>query len=182
MKRDFVREYLSYLQVEKGLAKNSLESYARDLEKLRGWSEKNRLELVDLSKNDLREWLIDLAGANLAENSKRRLISALRGFYKFLVFDGQIKKSPAETLEAPQKGFYLPKFLNQTEIENLLAAPDVSQEAGLRNRAILETIYAAGLRVSEVCDLRAGDVELDAGILTCTGKGSKTRKVPLGKS
>lgn len=182
MKRDFVREYLSYLQVEKGLAKNSLESYARDLEKLRGWSEKNNLELINLTKNDLREWLIDLAGANLSENSKRRLISALRGFFKFLVFDGHIKKSPAETLEAPQKSFYLPKFLNQTEIEQLLLTPDVSQETGLRDRAILETMYAAGLRVSEVCDLRVNDVELDAGILTCTGKGSKTRKVPLGRS
>lgn len=182
MKRDYIREYLSYLQVEKGLAKNSLESYARDLEKLRGWSEKNNLELIDLTKNDLREWLIDLAGANLAETSKRRLISALRGFYKFLVFDGHLKKSPAETLEAPQKGFYLPKFLNQTEIEQLLLTPDVSQETGLRDRAILETMYAAGLRVSELCDLRVNDVELDAGILTCTGKGSKTRKVPLGRS
>lgn len=181
-KRDYLREYLSYLQVEKGLAKNSLESYARDLKKLRDWSERNNLELIALTKSDLREWLIDLAGANLSENSKRRLISALRGFYKFLVFDGHLKKSPAETLEAPQKSFYLPKFLNQTEIEQLLLVPDVAQETGLRDRAILETMYAAGLRVSEVCDLRVEDVELDAGILTCTGKGSKTRKVPLGKS
>jgi integrase/recombinase XerD len=182
MKRDFVREYLLYLQVEKGLAKNSVESYERDLAKLGAWSEKNNLELINLTKTDLREWLIDLAGENLSENSKRRLISALRGFYKFLVSDGHLKKSPAETLEAPQKSFYLPKFLNQTEIENLLSVPDVSTETGLRDRAILETMYAAGLRVSEVCTLRIGDVELDAGILTCTGKGSKTRKVPVGKS
>lgn len=181
-KRDFVREYLSYLRVEKGLAKNSVESYERDLAKLRDWAERNNFDLLRLTRQDLREWLIDLAGANLSENSKRRIISALRGFYKFLLFDGHIKKNPAENVEAPQKGFYLPKFLNQSEIENLLAAPDVSQEIGLRNRAILELMYSSGLRVSEAVDLQLSDVDLDAGILTCKGKGGKTRRVPIGKS
>lgn len=181
-KRDFVREYLLYLQVEKGLAKNSLESYARDLQKLKNWTEKNDFDLLALTRKDLREWLIDLAGENLSENSKRRIVSALRGFYKFLMFDGHLKKNPAEDLDAPQKGFYLPKFLNQTDIENLLQVPDVSGEIGLRDRAILELMYACGLRVSEAVDLRISDVELDAGILTCTGKGSKTRKIPIGKS
>jgi len=181
-KRDFVREYLLYLQVEKGLAKNSLESYGRDLQKLKNWAEKNNFDLLQLTRKDLREWLIDLAGENLSENSKRRIVSALRGFYKFLMFDGHIKKNPAEDLDAPQKGFYLPKFLNQTDVENLLQVPDVSTETGLRDRAILELMYACGLRVSEAVDLRISDVELDAGILTCKGKGSKTRKIPIGTS
>ena len=181
-KRDFVREYLSYLQVEKGLAKNSLCSYERDLRKLKTWAEKNKFDLLALTRKDLREWLIDLAGENLSENSKRRAVSALRGFYKFLMFDGHIKKNPAEDLDAPQKGFYLPKFLNQADIENLLQVPDVSNETGLRDRAILELMYACGLRVSEAVDLRISDVELDAGILTCKGKGSKTRKIPIGTS
>jgi len=181
-KRDFVREYLLYLQVEKGLAKNSLESYQRDLQKLKNWAEKNDFDLLALTRKDLREWLIDLAGENLSENSKRRMVSALRGFYKFLMFDGHIKKNPAEDLDAPQKGFYLPKFLNQTDVENLLQVPDISTEIGLRDRAILELMYACGLRVSEAVDLRISDVELDAGILTCKGKGSKTRKIPIGKS
>jgi integrase/recombinase XerD len=182
MNRDFVREYLLYLQVEKGLAKNSLESYSRDLARLKTWAEKNDFDLLKLTRKDLREWLIDLAGENLSENSKRRMVSALRGFYKFLMFDGHITKNPAEDLDAPQKGFYLPKFLNREEIENLLLVPDVSQEIGLRDRAILELMYACGLRVSEVVDLRVSDVELDLGILTCKGKGSKTRKIPVGKS
>jgi integrase/recombinase XerD len=181
-KRDYVREYLAYLQVEKGLAKNSVESYERDLSKLRGWAEKNGFDLLKLTRNDLREWLIDLAAANLSENSKRRTVSALRGFYKFLQFDLHIAKNPAEDLVAPQKGFYLPKFLNRTEIENLLLVPDVSQETGLRDRAILELMYACGLRVSEAADLKFGDVDIDSGILTCKGKGGKTRKVPIGKS
>ena len=182
MKRDFIREYLSFLQVEKGLAKNSVESYERDLAKLRVWAEKNNFEIVNLTRQDLREWMIDLAGAKLSENSKRRLISALRGFYKFLQFDGHIKKNPAEDLIAPQKGSYLPNFLNQTDIESLLAVPDASTEIGLRDRAILELMYACGLRVSEAVDLKMSDVDVDAGILTCKGKGSKTRRVPVGKS
>ena len=182
MKRDYIREFLSYLQVEKGLAKNSLAAYKNDLEKLKIWTDKNNFDLLTLTRQDLREWLTDLAGAELSENSKRRIISALRGFYKFLMFDGHIKKNPAENLAAPQKGLYLPKFLNRAEIENLLLAPDVSGEIGLRDRAILELMYACGLRVSEAVDLRISDVELDAGILTCTGKGSKTRKVPVGTS
>ncbi len=181
-KRDYVREYLLYLQVEKGLAKNSLESYERDLTRLKNWTEKNDLDLLALTRRDMREWLIDLAAEKLSDNSKRRMVSALRGFYKFLMFDGHIKKNPAEDLDAPQKGFYLPKFLNQTEIEQLLRVPDTSGELGLRDRAILELMYACGLRVSEAVELKIGDVDLDAGILTCRGKGGKTRKVPIGSS
>ena len=182
MKRDLIHEYLLYLQVEKGLAKNSVESYERDLAKLRVWADKNNFDIVNLTRKDLREWLIDLAGAKFSENSKRRLISALRGFYKFLQFDGHIKKNPAEDLIAPQKGVYLPKFLNENDIEILFAVPDVSGEIGLRDRAILELMYACGLRVSEAVDLKIGDMDVDAGILTCTGKGSKMRRVPIGKS
>ena len=181
-KRDLVREYLMYLRVEKGLAKNSIDGYESDLTKLKNWAEKNDFDLLALTRQDLREWLIDLAGEKLSENSKRRAVSALRGFYKFLQFDGHIKKNPAEDLVAPQKGFYLPKFLNQTDIENLLNVPDVSMEIGLRDRAILELMYACGLRVSEAVDLKMSDIEGDAGILTCKGKGSKTRRVPIGKS
>ncbi len=181
-KRDLIHEYVLYLQVEKGLAKNSVESYERDLAKLRVWAEKNNFDVVNLTRKDLREWLIDLAGEKLSENSKRRLISALRGFYKFLQFDGHIKKNPAEDLIAPQKGVYLPNFLNENDIEILFAVPDTSGEIGLRDRAILELMYACGLRVSEAVDLKIGDVDVDTGILTCTGKGGKTRRVPIGKS
>jgi integrase/recombinase XerD len=181
-KRDLIREYLSYLRVEKGLAKNSLEAYERDLAKLRAWTEKNALDPMTLTRQDLREWLIDLGRTKLSENSKRRLISAMRGFYKFLMIDGHIKNNPAEHLDSPQKGFYLPRFLNQTETEQLLSVPDVSTETGLRDRAILELMYACGLRVSEAVNLKLGDVDLDSGILTTTGKGSKTRRVPVGTS
>ena len=182
MTRDLIREYLSYCRVEKGLAANSIASYESDLDKLRVWASKNGLDLLTLTRRDLREWLIDLGAEKLSENSKRRLISAVRGFYKFLMFDGHVTKNPAEDLVAPQKGVYLPRFLNRAEIEMLLAAPDTSTENGLRDRAILELMYASGLRVSEVVTLKIHDIDIDAGILTCTGKGSKTRRVPVGSS
>lgn len=182
MSRDLIREYLSYLSVEKGLAKNSLEAYEHDLEKLSAWAKKNSFDLLALTRQDLREWLMDLSRTELSENSKRRLLSALRGFYKFLMIEGHIEKSPADDLVAPRKGLYLPKFLNKADINTLLAVPDVSTETGLRDKAILEVMYASGLRVSEVVTLRINDIDIDAGILTCTGKGSKTRRVPVGSS
>ena len=182
IKRDLIREYLSYCRVEKGLAANSIASYDTDLARLRIWTDKNDLDLLNLSRQDLREWLIDLGSEQLSENSRRRLISAVRGFYKFLMFDGHVTKNPAEDMVAPQKGVYLPRFLNRAEIEMLLAEPDTSTENGLRDRAIVELMYASGLRVSEVVNLKIHEVDIDAGILTCTGKGSKTRRVPVGSS
>jgi integrase/recombinase XerD len=182
MNRDLVTEYLAYLRVEKGLAANTIEAYGADLAKLSEWAAKNGIDLLKLDRTDLREWLIDLSRSDLSESSKRRLISSIRGFYKFLMIDGHITVSPAEDIATPQKGFYLPKFLNQAEVEMLLAQPDVSTETGLRDRAILELMYSSGLRVSEAVGLQVRDVDLDLGILTCTGKGSKTRRVPIGKS
>ncbi len=171
-----------YCRVEKGLAANTIESYATDLQRLVDWVFRNGLDLQKLSSRDLREWLIDLGGEKLSENSKRRLVSSVRGFYKFLMFEGHIDKNPAEDLVSPQKGQYLPRFLNKAEIEQLLMAPDTSTEYGLRDRAILELMYASGLRVSEAASLRIGDVDLEGGIVTTTGKGSKTRRVPVGAS
>ena len=182
MSRDLLREYLSYCRVEKGLAANSIESYGNDLDRLKAWAAKNERELTQLTRQDLREWLIDLATEHLSENSKRRMISAVRGFYKFLMIDGHITKNPAEDLIAPQKGLYLPRFLNETEIEVLLDTPDTTTETGLRDRAILELMYSSGLRVSEAVNLNIKDVDLDAGILTTIGKGNKMRRVPVGSS
>lgn len=180
--RNLIREYLSYCRVEKGLAANSIDSYSTDLGKLSEWVGKNHLDLLTLSRTDLREWLMDLSARKLSENSKRRIISAVRGFYKFLMFDGHVTKNPAEDLVSPQKGVYLPRFLNKSEIDLLLGVPDTSTEIGLRDRALLELMYASGLRVSEAANVRINDIDLDGGILTTTGKGSKTRRVPVGAS
>ena len=180
--RDFVREFVHYLRVEKGLARNSWESYERDLHRLEIWSEKKGLNIIDLSRTELREWQVSLAREGLSPTSIGRMIVAARGFYKFLLLDGHLKKNPAEDLIAPQKGFYLPRFLTESEIDSLFAVPDLEIEIGLRDRAILEVLYACGLRVSESINLKNSDIDLDAGILNAHGKGSKERRVPLGRS
>lgn len=181
-KRDLVREFLSYIQVEKGLSANTLESYARDIGKLQGWAEKQARRIEDLERKDLREWIARMSRDGLAPSSVSRAVSAARGFFRFLMLDGHIKRHPAEDLHTPQRLSYLPRFLTEDEIETLLAAPDVSTDEGIRDRALLELTYASGLRVSELVGLQTGDVDIHAGLVTCHGKGNKQRRIPVGKS
>ncbi|HEV8426748.1 MAG TPA: site-specific tyrosine recombinase XerD [Pyrinomonadaceae bacterium] len=182
MDRDFVKEFLTYLQVEKGLARLSLESYRRDLNRLQTWANKNGKQISQLTRPDLRKWIASLSREGLAPTSIARAVSATRGFFKFLMLDGHIKSHPAEDLDTPQRFSYLPKFLTEDEINRLLAMPDVSTEEGVRDRAILEIMYATGLRVSELVGLKQTDIDLLAGLVVCHGKGNKERRVPLGKS
>jgi len=180
--RDFVKEFLTYLQVEKGLARHSLESYKRDLNRLQNWANKSSKQVSELTRADLRKWIASLSREGLAPTSIARAVSATRGFYKFLMLDGHIKNHPAEDLDTPQRFAYLPKFLTEDEINRLLAAPDITTEEGIRDRAVLEIMYATGLRVSELVNLKTADVDLLAGLVVCYGKGNKQRRVPLGKS
>jgi integrase/recombinase XerD len=182
MKRDLVREFLSYMQVEKGLARNSLESYGRDLARLKAWAEAQGQDIGDLERADLRRWIADLSREGLSPASVSRAVSAARGLFRFLMLDGHIQKHPAEDLNTPQGGTHLPRFLTEEEMERLLSAPDISTDEGLRDRAMLELMYAAGLRVSELVGLKRADLLLDAGLVVCHGKGSKERRVPIGKS
>jgi len=180
--RDFVKEFLTYLQVEKGLARHSLESYRRDLYRLQSWAERCGKQISELERADLRKWIASLSREGLAPASVARAVSATRGFFKFLMLDGHIKSHPAEDLDTPQRFSYLPKFLTEDEINRLLSAPDVSTEEGIRDRAVLEIMYATGLRVSELIGLKQNDIDLLAGLVVCHGKGNKERRVPLGKS
>ena len=180
--RDLVREFLSYMQVEKGLARNSLESYGRDLGRLKEWADARGKEVESLTRADLRAWIADLSREGLSPASVSRAVSAARGLFRFLMLDGHIKKHPAEDLSTPQLNAYLPRFLSEEEMERLLSAPDTSTDEGVRDRAMLEVMYAAGLRVSELVGLKRTDVNLDAGLVACHGKGSKERRVPIGKS
>ena len=182
MSRDFTKEFLTYIQVEKGLARHTLESYERDLDRLQTWANTNRKQISELTRSDLRKWIASLSREGLAPASISRAVSATRGFFKFLMLDGHIKSHPAEDLDTPQRFSYLPKFLTEDEINRLLAAPDIAREEGIRDRAILEIMYATGLRVSELVTLKQSDVDLLAGLVVCHGKGNKERRVPLGKS
>src|ERR1044071_6198298 len=182
MERDFIREFLTYIQVEKGLARHTLESYKRDLDRLASWSNSNKKQLTELTRSDLRKWIASLSREGLAPASIARIVSATRGFFKFLMLDGHTTAHPAEDLDTPQRFSYLPKFLTEDEINRLLAVPDVSTEEGIRDRAVLEIMYATGLRVSELVGLKQNDIDLLAGLVVCHGKGNKERRVPLGKS
>jgi integrase/recombinase XerD len=182
VERDFIKEFLTYIQVEKGLARHTLESYKRDLDRLQSWASTNKKQLTELTRADLRKWIASLSREGLAPTSIARIVSATRGFFKFLMLDGHIKAHPAEDLDTPQRFSYLPKFLTEDEINRLFAAPDISTEEGIRDRAVLEVMYACGLRVSELVTLKQTDVDLLAGLCVCHGKGSKERRVPLGKS
>jgi len=180
--RDLVREFLAYIQVEKGLSANTLQSYARDIAKLQNWAGENRKQIEKLERKDLREWIARMSRDGLAPSSISRSVSAARGFYRFLMLDSHIHKHPAEDIRTPQRHSRLPKFLSEEEMERLLLAPDIKTDQGVRDRALIEIMYAAGLRVSELCSLRAADIELDAALITCHGKGSKQRRIPIGKS
>src|SRR5918998_1197605 len=146
--RDLLREFLSYMQVEKGLARNSLESYGRDLARLEAWAGNQGKSVESLTRKDLRLWIAQLSREGLSPASVSRAVSAARGLFRFLILDGHIQTHPAEDLNTPQRNAYLPRFLTEEEIERLLAAPDVSTDEGLRDRAMLEVMYATGLRVS----------------------------------
>jgi integrase/recombinase XerD len=180
--RDLIREFLTYIQVEKGLATNTLQSYARDIARLDNWATGHRKRIENLARKDLREWIARMSRDGLAPTSVSRAVSAARGFYRFLMLDGHIKHHPAEDLNTPQRLSHLPQFLSEEEMGELLASPDVKTDEGVRDRAMLELMYATGLRVSELCALQSTDVDIHAGLLRCQGKGSKQRRVPIGKS
>ncbi len=180
--RNLVREFLSYLQVEKGLAQNSLMSYRRDLARLEAWASSLGLAVQDLTRKDLRGWIAQLSREGLAPASVSRAVSAARGLFRFLMLDGHLKSHPTDDLDTPQQLAHLPQFLTEDEMNQLLDAPDTATEEGVRDRAILELMYATGLRVSELVSLKLGDVDLDAGLIVCYGKGSKQRRIPIGQS
>jgi len=180
--RDLVREFLNYVQVEKGLSANTRESYRRDLTKLQVWAATKGTPVEKLERKDLREWIARMSREGLAPTSVARAVSAARGFYRFLMLDGHIKRHPAEDLDTPQRMTYLPQYLTEDEIGCLLDAPNIKTDEGVRDRTMLELMYATGLRVSELCSLAARDVDINAGLVSCFGKGSKQRHVPIGKS
>jgi len=171
-----VRAFLDFCRVEKGLAANSLHSYRFDLNKL-----SSKLGAPHkATAQDLSGYVESLYRAGLSARSIARHITTLRNFYGFLAREGEIDRDPTEFLALPRQWTRLPKYLNREEIEKLLAAPPVEKPTGLRDRAMLELLYAAGLRVTELCRLELSAVERDLGVLRVTGKGNKQRLVPFG--
>ncbi len=178
----FLQVFLEYLSVEKGLALNTSQSYARDLQKLLDFFEGEKINLQKAVDKDLVKFIHFQSRLGLSARSLARLVSTLRSYYSFLILDGVIKVNPTVNLSAPKIWFSLPKFLSVKDVERLLQAPDEKEVKGCRDKAMLELLYATGLRVSELVSLKTNDVNLESGFLICKGKGGKERIVPLGNS
>lgn len=176
------KEFLRYLKIERDHSDNTLTSYAKDLARLTHYAYQARKPIQALRAGDLRNFIAQLSRDGLAPATVRRIASAVRGFYMFLALDGHIDDPPTEDLDTPPPVSYLPRFLTEPEVQLLLATPDLTTTYGLRDHAILELMYAAGLRASEVITLRQRNADLQNGLVTCFGKGRKERTIPIGKS
>ncbi len=180
--RRLIDRYLDHLAVERGLSANTVAAYRRDLERLGEAFEEAGRSLLSATPADLSAHVRALRRQGLSPRSIARALSSARGFFAHLVVEGDRKDDPAVDLQAPKLLSRLPRVLSEEQVEALLEAPDVGTELGLRDRAMIETLYASGLRVSELVSLRLAQLRLDQGILMAFGKGSKERIVPVGES
>ena len=179
---NFVLLYLDYLEVEKGLARNSLSAYRTDLRRFTAWLDDHELELERVERLHVIRYFQALRGAGISARSVARALAAIRGLFRFLVAERHLKHDPTENIENPKLWTTLPKSLQTSEVEALLRAPDRSKPDGLRDAAMLELLYATGLRVSELIHVKIENLVMDAGFLRTIGKGSKERIVPFGDS
>jgi integrase/recombinase XerD len=173
--------YLDHLRVERRLAAHTLESYARDLSALAAFADETGRQAEALDRASLEEFVRRQMTRGLSPRSVARAVAAVRGFYRFLVVDRQLDRNPADDLRPPRAWPALPKFLSLEEVDRLIAQPDTATVRGVRDRAMIELLYATGLRVSELVGVRAADLHLEEQYLTCIGKGSKERIVPIGE-
>jgi integrase/recombinase XerD len=176
------KNFESYLKIEKGLSENSIFAYQSDVEKLISFALDHRKTVESITLKDLQLFVGELFDLGLAARSQARIISGIKQFFEFLLLEDVLVKSPAELLEAPKIGRKLPEVLSLVEIDGLIAQIDLSKPEGHRNKAILETLYSCGLRVSELCDLKLSHLYIDEGFMRVIGKGNKERLVPLSKA
>lgn len=179
MKDGLLDGFLSYLTVEKGLARNTTESYERDLRRYLDFMKAKGPD--DISPSDVVSFMTSLASEGVSTPSAARSLAAIRGFHKYLLTDGLAHADPTINIETPRGWKRLPKTLSSADVESLLNQPDAATPIGRRDKAMLELLYATGLRVSELVGLRLPDINLERGFLTVLGKGSKERAVPLGE-
>jgi integrase/recombinase XerD len=173
--------FLEHLRVERRLADHTLESYGRDLRALAEYAAADGRPPEALDRSALDAFVSQQRSRGLSPRSVARMVAAVRGFYKFLVLDRRLEHSPADDLTPPHAWPALPKFLSLDEVDKLIAQPDVATPLGIRDRAMIELLYATGLRVSELISVRLLDLHLDEQYMTCVGKGSKERLIPIGE-
>jgi len=172
-------QFIAHLRVERGLADNTIQSYSRDLARFLGFLERRELTPLQVAPDHLNDYLGTLQGA-LAARSIARNLSALKMFFRFLVMEGKLENNPARLMDSPKMPQKLPHILSPLEVDTLLRQPDKASARGLRDKAMLELLYATGLRVSELVNLKMQNINLEAGYVRMIGKGSKERMVPMG--
>lgn len=177
---ELIEHYIDALWMEKGLSKNTLSSYRRDLSIYACWLNSRQLFLLESSRTDLQSYLNWRVRQRMKASSTSRLLSCLRGFFRYQLREGGLSVDPTLQVESPKRGRPLPKSLTEAEVEALLQAPDLGDALGFRDRAMLEMLYASGLRVSELVGLQLSQINLRQGVIRVVGKGDKERLVPLG--
>jgi integrase/recombinase XerD len=180
---NYIKQFRHYLKLERSLSENSIKAYTQDVEKLYSYAKNSFPEESPLSLEleHLRRFINDLAKLEISDYTQARIISGIKAFYKYLMYEDLISEDPAQLLEAPKLGKKLPETLSFIEIEQLLEAIPLSEPEGHRNRAILEMLYSSGLRVSELTELKKGQIFEDIRFLRMVGKGNKERLVPIGR-
>lgn len=178
-----IEHYQSYLRIERGLSENSISNYTFDIKKLVSWLEDNEKSIspTKITEDTIQAFVHDIAKV-VNPRTQSRIISGIRGFFNYLVFEEYIKSNPSELIESPKIGRKLPDTLSLEEIDLLISSIDLSKPQGERNRAIIETLYGCGLRVSEMINLKISDLFFDEGFIKVTGKGDKQRFVPIGST
>lgn len=176
-----IRRYVQYLKLEKALADNTQEAYMQDLEKLLNFLKAENIDFRKCTYENLQQFSAELHDIGIHARSQARIISGIHSFYRFLVLNNYIETDPSELLETPKIGLHLPEVLTVEEIDRIIEAVDMDKAEGQRNRAILETLYSCGLRVSELCNLKMSDLYFTEGFIKVEGKGSKQRIVPISQ-
>ena len=176
----YIKNFKSYLQIERSLSANSVEAYIRDIKKFEFYAISAKLNALNVSRENISTFLVSLSDNNISARSQARIISGIKAFYKYLIIEDYIKSDPTELIESPKIGLKLPDTLSISEIDKLIASIDLSSKQGERNRAIIETLYSCGLRVSELINLQLSNVNFKEGYLKVVGKGNKERLAPMG--
>lgn len=180
---DAIKDFATYLRLEKSLSLNSIEAYINDIGKLHTYITESGLDLSpgSVTYTDLKEFLSWYSSSSINARTQSRVLSGIRAFFRYLLIEGIIEENPSLLIESPKIGLKLPEVLSIEEIERMIDVIDLSRDDGHRNRAIIETLYGAGLRVSELVNLRITDIHHGEGYVVVTGKGSKQRLVPIGE-
>jgi len=175
-----IKGFKSYLQIERSLSDNSVQAYTRDVKKFANYAIPLELSELKITRENISNFLSEIKDEGISARSQARIISGIKAFYKYLIMEDYLKVNPTELIESPKIGFKLPDTLSLIEIDNLIARVDLSNKQGERNRAILETLYSCGLRVSELTNLQLSNTHFKQGYLKVIGKGDKERLAPIG--